>query len=159
ARRGERLDHALQPVHARALDEEPHVRGFRAERRSERRGERRRLGEPLAPRPEALHRPRRERTGRVEPLEAVHARELADVAVRTPKLTTRAGVSERQSGANSSSALMTAVAPFARPATISPSARATPSRLPKPSRCSAPALVMRPIVGRAMSTRAATSPG
>jgi hypothetical protein len=36
-----------------------------------------------------------------------------------------------------------------RPATISPSPLATPSRSPKPSRCSAPALVMRPTVGRA----------
>ena len=39
---------------------------------------------------------------------------------------------------------MTAVPPASRPATISPSARATPSRSPKPSRCSAPALVIRP---------------
>ena len=54
--------------------------------------------------------------------------------------------------ANSSSALITAVAEASRPATISPSARATPSMLPKPSRCSAPALVMRPTVGRASFT-------
>jgi len=53
---------------------------------------------------------------------------------------------------------MTAVAAAVRPATISPSARATASRLPKPSRCSAPALVIMPMVGRAMPTRAATSP-
>src|SRR5205814_9915833 len=69
------LPDALPIFHARALDEEPHVRGFRAERSGERRGERRRVGEPLAPRPEALHRPRRERTGRVEPLEAVRSEE------------------------------------------------------------------------------------
>jgi len=40
----------------------------------------------------------------------------------------------------------------------SPSPFATPSKLPKPSRCSAPALVMRPTVGRARRTNSATSP-
>ena len=54
---------------------------------------------------------------------------------------------------------MTAVADGSSPATISPSARATPSRVPKPSRCSAPALVIRPMVGRASATSRATSPG